>query len=94
VARRQGDDQLAMNDRVAAWQHDQPAVRLARECIDRTLNLGSIAHRFGFERVQPILGIGSPNVRFEVSAARRNIAAGRVHVRAAPRAFVRSLGKF
>jgi len=36
---RQLDDQTAMNHRPRCWQHNQAAIRLARECGDAALNI-------------------------------------------------------
>jgi hypothetical protein len=44
VARRELDDQFAMNRRQRARRHDQTGIRRARECRDGALDLIGIAH--------------------------------------------------
>jgi hypothetical protein len=44
VPRRQRDDQAAMNYSRSARQHDEAAIRDARECGDGALDLQRVAH--------------------------------------------------
>src|SRR5260370_29347064 len=41
---RELDDQVAMNHRHWQWQHDQAAIRLARECSDAALDFFRATH--------------------------------------------------